>query len=42
MTGVQQQALLVAAKTAEGAGKFEPFKTTQIFDGTALNPKWMG
>jgi aryl-alcohol dehydrogenase-like predicted oxidoreductase len=32
------------AKTAEVArsGKFEPFKTTSIFDGTARNPGWLG
>jgi hypothetical protein len=23
-------------------GKFEPFKTSNIFDGTAQNPKWLG
>ena len=23
-------------------GKFEPFKTSSIFDGTANNPKWLG
>jgi predicted aldo/keto reductase-like oxidoreductase len=32
------------AKTAEVAadGKFEPFKTTSVFDGTAQNPAWLG
>lgn len=32
------------SKTAETAstGKFEPFKTTARFDGTAHNPQWMG
>jgi predicted aldo/keto reductase-like oxidoreductase len=32
------------AKTLEAAtsGKFEPFKTTSIFDGTARNPEWLG
>jgi hypothetical protein len=32
------------AKTAEAAarGKFEPFKTTSIFDSTAQNPEWLG
>jgi hypothetical protein len=24
------------------SGKFEPFKTSSIFDGTANNPKWLG
>lgn len=42
MTEQQVQALL--AKTAEvGArGKFEPFKTSSIFDGTAQHPAWLG
>jgi aryl-alcohol dehydrogenase-like predicted oxidoreductase len=32
------------AKTAEAAatGRYEPFKTTSIFDGTAQNPEWLG
>jgi predicted aldo/keto reductase-like oxidoreductase len=32
------------AKTAAAAanGVFEPFKTTSIFDGTAINPAWLG
>lgn len=32
------------AKTQQAAmtGKFEPFKTSAQFDGTAHNPKWMG
>jgi aryl-alcohol dehydrogenase-like predicted oxidoreductase len=38
----QVQRLL--AKTAEAAatGRFEPFKTSGIFDATAQNPKWLG
>jgi hypothetical protein len=32
------------AKTARAAshGEFEPFKTTSIFDATAMNPEWLG
>src|SRR5882762_4378128 len=32
------------AKTAAAAltGRFEPFKTTSIFDGTATHPEWLG
>ncbi len=32
------------AKTASAAitGRFEPFKTTSIFDATAYNPQWLG
>ena len=31
-------------KTAKAAttGRYEPFKTTSIFDGTAVNPEWLG
>jgi hypothetical protein len=42
MSHEQVEALLAKTKTAALTGKFEPFKTTQIFDGTAQNPKWMG
>jgi predicted aldo/keto reductase-like oxidoreductase len=32
------------AKTAKiaGSGSFEPYKTTQTFDGTSANPQWLG
>ena len=32
------------AKTTEAAmtGKYEPFKTTSQFDGTAHHPEWLG
>lgn len=42
MANEQVQALL--AKTAEAGsnGKFEPFKTSSIFDGTAQHPSWLG
>jgi aryl-alcohol dehydrogenase-like predicted oxidoreductase len=35
---------VLLAKTAAAAatGRFEPFKTTSIFDGTAQNPEWLG
>ena len=29
-------------KAAAVTGKFEPFKTTTQFDGTAQHPEWMG
>ncbi len=34
----------IVDKTAQAAvhGQFEPFKTTQIFDGTAQHPQWLG
>lgn len=35
---------LLLAKTAALAhtGRYEPFKTTSLFDGTAENPEWLG
>lgn len=39
-----EQVGILLAKTASSAssGEFEPFKTSSIFDGTALNPDWLG
>jgi aryl-alcohol dehydrogenase-like predicted oxidoreductase len=34
--------LLARTAAAAGAGRFEPFKTTSIFDATAQNPHWLG
>lgn len=42
MTQSQMSALLAKTKEPALTGKFEPFKTTSQFDGTARNPKWMG
>src|SRR6202790_2667340 len=40
----EQQLHAIVSKTKEAAmtGKFEPFKTTMQFDGTAQHPEWMG
>jgi aryl-alcohol dehydrogenase-like predicted oxidoreductase len=40
----QQEVAALLAKVAPdaGAGKFEPFKSTDAFDGTAHNPQWLG
>jgi predicted aldo/keto reductase-like oxidoreductase len=38
----QISSLLARTATAAGEGKFELFKTTSHFDGTAQNPKWLG
>ena len=40
----EQEIEALLAKTAQAAshGKFEPFKTTSLFDGTAQNPAWLG
>lgn len=41
-TPAQLTALLDKTKEAAMTGKFEPFKTTAQFDGTATHPEWMG
>ncbi|MBB5331349.1 aldo/keto reductase [Tunturiibacter gelidoferens] len=38
----QITALLSRTATAASEGKFELFKTTTHYDGTAANPKWLG
>jgi len=38
----QINSLLARTATAAADGKFELFKTTQHYDGTAANPKWLG
>jgi hypothetical protein len=35
-------ALLEKTRDAAAHGRFEPFKTSSIFDGTAENPQWLG
>ncbi len=35
-------ALLARTRDAAAAGEYEPFKTTEMFDGTAHTPAWMG
>jgi predicted aldo/keto reductase-like oxidoreductase len=42
MSRAAVQALLAKTKSAAMTGRFEPFKTTAMFDGTAHNPQWMG
>jgi uncharacterized protein len=42
MTESQISSLLARTATAASDGKFELFKTTAHFDGTAANPKWLG
>src|SRR3984885_13844881 len=37
-----QEKLAVLAKTAPVAGKLEAYKSSQIYDGTANNPQWLG
>ena len=38
----QISSLLARTATAASEGRFELFKTTSHFDGTAQNPKWLG
>jgi aryl-alcohol dehydrogenase-like predicted oxidoreductase len=35
-------ALLTKTAQAAATGRYEPFKTTSIFDSTAQNPQWLG
>ncbi len=42
MTEAQRSDLLGRTKEVAMTGKYEPFKTSNIFDGTAQNPKWLG
>lgn len=38
----ERDALLAKTAGAAATGRFEPFKTTSIFDSTAQNPQWLG
>ncbi len=42
MSDQDLERLLAKTAAAAAGGAFEPFKTTSIFDGTALNPAWLG
>jgi len=42
MSSDQVAALLGKTRDSAMTGKYEPFKTTSDFDGTALNLQWMG
>jgi aryl-alcohol dehydrogenase-like predicted oxidoreductase len=42
LTQKQVTALLDRTRDAAGDGRFELYKTTAHFDGTAANPKWLG
>jgi predicted aldo/keto reductase-like oxidoreductase len=41
-TPEQTAALLVKTASVAAEGRFEPFKTSSIFDGTAKRPEWLG
>ena len=38
----ERVALLAKTREAALTGRFEPFKTSSIFDSTAENPQWLG
>jgi hypothetical protein len=42
MSQAAQKKLLAKTREAALTGRFEPFKTDTIFDGTANSPKWLG
>ena len=42
MSDVEVAALLTKTKDAAMTGQYEPFKTDTMYDGTALNPQWLG
>ena len=42
MSDAQRRALLAKTASAASRGDFELFKTTSIFDATAINPAWLG
>jgi aryl-alcohol dehydrogenase-like predicted oxidoreductase len=42
LEAAQVEALLSRTRDAAMTGAYEPFKTTEMFDGTALHPEWMG
>jgi len=42
LTTEQRAALLAKTTKAAAGGRFEPFKTTSHFDGTAEHPEWLG
>jgi aryl-alcohol dehydrogenase-like predicted oxidoreductase len=42
LSNAERDALLARTREAAATGRFEPFKTSSIFDGTAENPRWLG
>ncbi len=42
MSQADVAALLARTRDAAATGEYEPFKTTEMFDGTAHTPAWMG
>jgi aryl-alcohol dehydrogenase-like predicted oxidoreductase len=42
LSGTQMAALRTKTREVAMTGRLEKFKTSNIFDGTAKNPQWMG
>ena len=42
LTAERRAALLAKTAKVAAGGRFEPFKTTSHFDGTAEHPEWLG
>jgi len=42
LSKAEVDALLAKTRVAAEHGRFEPFKTSSLFDGTAQNPEWLG
>jgi hypothetical protein len=42
LTARQREALLAKTRVAAADGKYELFKTSTRYDGTAKNPQWLG
>jgi hypothetical protein len=42
LTEAQLSALRAKTKAMAETGRLERFKTSNVFDGTAQNPQWMG
>jgi aryl-alcohol dehydrogenase-like predicted oxidoreductase len=42
LTDAERDALLAKSAPLAGIGKYELYKTSQRFDGTAQNPHWLG
>jgi uncharacterized protein len=42
LSSAQLSALVAKTKQAAWTGRYETFKTTAEFDGTAQHPEWLG
>jgi len=42
LTDEERSALLAKTIEASAKGKYEPYKSSNVFDGTTWNPEWLG